>query len=146
MNEVEQKNITNNQSQADYTQSNVFIFDNRYDGITFTNATASAEVILKSGHILFKTAAGVVDILAAATGIADVVGIARMENDTTLADAASIDINMGVSGTISEENLELNGLTLDTLIPTTTRTLRDQLNSLGFHLSSGVENTKHDNS
>ena len=143
---VEQKNVTRNQSQADYTQSNVFIFDNRYQATVFNNVAAAAEFTIADGNLLYKTAAGEVDVATEAADIEAIVGIAAIETPVVVANAATLDINMGIQGTISEENLLLNGLTLETLIPTTQLTLRDHLQSLGFVLDLGVENTKHDNS
>jgi len=144
--DVEQKNVTRNQSTALYTLEHIFIFDNRYDEKTFNNTTATAQVTLLPGHLLFKLNATDVDLLDAAANIANVVGICAVAEENIVADAGTLPINMAIQGDIAEEGLVLTGgVTLDTVIPTTQLTLRDRLNELGFHLVSGVENTKHDN-
>ena len=143
---IEQKNITRNQSTLLVTLEQVFLFNNKYDPTTFDNTTAAAEVALVSGNLMFKLAAGTVDVLTEDTQIASVVGIAAVDGELVVADAATAAINIAISGEVAEEKIILpGGVTLDTVIPTTTLTLRDRLNELGFHLVSGVENTKHDN-
>ena len=143
---VEQKNVTRNQSTALYTLEHIFLFDNRYDEKTFNNTTATAQVTLLPGHLLFKLNATDVDLLDAAANIENVVGICAVAEENIVADAGTLPINMAIQGDIAEEGLVLTGgVTLDTVIPTTQLTLRDRLNELGFHLVSGVENTKHDN-
>ena len=144
-NTVSQVNNTRNQSTALFTADKVFLGNNDYDPITLTNAAAGAQVTLESGMLLYKTAAGVVDVNPAAANIANVVGILRMDSNVDLADAGSLAVNMAIRGDIAEEMLVLGTANLDTLIPTTQRTLRDHLNGLGFHLVAGVENTKFDN-
>jgi len=143
---VEQSNVTRNQSTATYTLESLFLFDNRYDEKTFNNTTAVAEVTLLPGHLLFKLSATDVDLLNGAANIANVVGIAAVGEENIVADAGTLNINMAIKGEVSEEGIILPaGVTLDTVIPTTQLTLRDRLNELGFHLVSGVENTKSDN-
>ena len=142
-----QVNVTKNQSTFLIEQKHVFLFDNKYDETIFNNTTASAEVTLTSGMLMFKLSATEVDVLAAAASIAAVVGIAAMDNDAVVADAGTQDINICIGGGIAEEGIVLpGGITLDTVIPTTQLTLRDRLNELGFHISSaGMEHTKFDN-
>jgi len=143
---VEQKNVTRNQSTALYTLEQVFLFNNKYDSATFDNTTAGAEVALVSGMLMFKLAADTVDVLEADTQIASVVGIAAVDGELVVANTATAAINIAISGEVAEEKIVLpGGITLDTVVPTTMITLRDTLNGLGFHLVSGVENTKHDN-
>lgn len=143
---VEQVNNTNNQSTAKYTFEQTFLGNNRFDEKTLTNTLASAEITLKTGQLIVKTAAAVVDVLDVAANIANVVGILLMDEDTAVADDASRTVNIATGGLVAEEMIILPaGITLDTVIPTTVLTLRDRLNELGFHLEAGVENTKFDN-
>lgn len=146
MNKVEQVNNTRNQSTALYTLEHIFLFNNRYDEKTFNNTTAGGDVTLTAGTLLFKLNATDVDALDVAANIANVVGVAAVGEENVLSDTDTLDINMAISGEIAEELIVLpGGVTLDTVIPTTTLTLRDRLNELGFHLVAGTENTKFDN-
>lgn len=143
---IEQVNITRNQSTLKVTLEHVFLFNNKYDERTLDNVTAGAQITLKIGNLLFKNAATTVDVLDAAANIDNIVGILALEDDVDLADTSTLDINMATQGTIAEEKIILpGGVTFDTVIPTTTRTLRDHLNSIGFHLETSSENTKFDN-
>lgn len=143
---VEQVNNTQNQSMAKYTHNHIFLGNNDYDEKVLTNTAQSAEITLKTGQLIMKSGASVVDVLDLAANIANVVGILTMGDDVALADDASLDVNIAIRGDIAEEQIILPAaITLDTVIPTTLRTLRDHLNSLGFHLIAGTENTKFDN-
>ena len=142
----EQVNVTGNQSTLKVSLAKIFLFDNRYDKKTLTNTAAAATITLKAGHLVHKSGATIVDLLDAAANIDNIVGIVALENDTDILNAASLDINIATEGTIAEEGIVLTGgVTLDTVIPTTNRTLRDHLFSIGFHLEASVENTKFDN-
>jgi hypothetical protein len=145
-NQIEQVNATRNQSMAKYTHDHVFLGNNDFDEKTLNNTTAAAEVTITSGTLLFKLSPTEVDVLDAAANIANVVGIAAMEADVAVANAATLDINVCLRGEVAEELIDLPaGVTLDTVIPTTQLTLRDRLNELGFHLVAGTNNTKFDN-
>lgn len=141
-----QVNVTRNQSTLLIDIKHIFLFDNRYDEKVFNNTTAAAEVTLKAGTLMFKLNATDVDVLDAAANIANVVGIAAVEGDVVVANAATANINIATQGTVAEGEIILpGGVTLDTVIPTTQLTLRDRLNELGFHLEAATENTKYDN-
>ena len=143
---VEQVNATNNQSALKVELTSIFLFGNQYDKRTLSNTTAGAQITAKAGNLLFKNAAATVDVLSVAANISSIVGILAIENDTDVANAGTLSVNMAVSGTIAEEKIILpGGITCDTVIPTTLITLRDHLNSLGFHLETSVDNTKFDN-
>lgn len=144
-NTITQVNATRNQSTANYVADHVFLGDNDYDEMALVNVTATAAVTLTSGMLVFKTAAGTVDVNPAAANIDSVVGVLRMDGDIEIADAGTMDVNVCLRGRIAEEMIVVGGITLATLIPTTFKTLRDKLNSLGFHLTNRVENTKQDN-
>jgi len=144
---IDQVNITRNQSTLKVTLEHVFLFDNRFDERVLHNTTATAEITIKAGDLLFKNAATTVDKLTDVDANIDkIVGIAAMESDVAVADTATLNINMGVEGTINENLINLPGtMTFDDVIPTTNLTLRDHLNQLGFHLETSSENTKFDN-
>lgn len=144
---IEQVNVTNNQSTLTIQFDQVFLFNNKYDERTLNNTTASGDITTKIGSLLFKNAATTVDILTDVDANIDkVVGILALVNDTVILDTESLDINMATQGEINENAIVLPGaMTFDDVIPTTTITLRDHLNSLGFHLTKSIENTKFDN-
>ena len=142
---VEQVNATNNQSTLKIEHKHVFLGNNKFDEIILSNDLETAEITLKSGLILIKTAAGEVDVLDVAANIVNVVGILKMDNEVALADAATRDVNYAIQGDIAEEHIDVSNVALNVVIPTTQRTLRDHLNGLGFHLAAGIENTKFDN-
>ncbi len=144
---IEQVNVTNNQSTLTIQFNQVFLFNNKYDERTLKNTTTSAEITTKIGSLLYKTAATEVDILTDVdANIASVVGVLALVNDTVMADNAELLVNMATQGELNEDAIVLPGtMTFDDVIPTTTITLRDHLNSLGFHLTKSIENTKFDN-
>lgn len=145
-NNIEQVNATRNQSIAKYTFDHIFLGNNDFEPASIDNQIAAGTITVRSGTLMFKNSATTVDKFSAATQIVDIVGIARMDEEVSILDDGTLDINIGIRGDIAEELIELpGGITLDTVIPTTNRTLRDHLNSLGFHLYAGVENTKFDN-
>ncbi len=144
---IEQVNVTRNQSMAKITLEHIFLFDNRYDKVTLGNVVAAGTIVLAAGDLLYKRTATLVDKLTDVdANIAAVVGIAAMEDDLSVLDTVQVAINMCVEGTIDEDKINLpGGMTLDDVIPTTNLTLRDHLNQLGFHLETGIDNTKFDN-
>lgn len=147
MSKIEQVNVTQNQSMLKITLEHIFLFNNKYDKVSFGNVVAAGEITLKAGDLIYKRTGTVVDKLTDVdANIAAVVGIAAMESDVVLADTNTLDINMCVKGVIAENLINLPGtMTFDDVIPTTTLTLRDHLNQLGFHLETSIDNTKFDN-
>lgn len=144
---IGQVNVTNNQSTLKISFEQVFLFNNKYDERTLHNTTAVADITTKIGSLLFKNAATTVDVLTDVdANIASIVGVLALVNDTVITNGSTLDINMATQGELNEDAIVLpGGMTFDDVIPTTTITLRDHLNSLGFHLTKSIENTKFDN-
>lgn len=142
-----QRNATRNQSTVDYSLENLFLFGNRYQTATFKNNTG-AEATFKSGFLVLRDTAAPANIIPAIAGatLANVVGILKLDSETTLADAGTVSANYCISGDIDVNLLQLPAtVTLDTVVGTTGKCLRDFLTDLGFVLKNIVENSKIDN-
>ncbi|MES2287260.1 MAG: hypothetical protein V4547_16330 [Bacteroidota bacterium] len=146
MSTVNQRNATRNQSTADFQSTiPVFIFNNRFTYGIFKN-TSGAELTLKRGMLVARSLTVVNGLIPVDdTNLADVVGIAAVEEDVVLANNASVNINMCVKGTVDGTALVLPAaVTLDTVEGN--KTLRDVLEAVGFHIdTTSVEHTKFDN-
>lgn len=145
-----QRNATRNQSTVDYSLENLFLFGNRYQTATFKNNTG-AEATFKSGFLVIRDTTAPANILPAVEGVdgadlANVIGILKLDSETTLADAGTTPANYCISGDIDVNLLQFPaGVTLDTVVGTTGKCLRDFLTDLGFVLKNVVENSKFDN-
>lgn len=132
---INQRNVTRNQSTADYSSKCIFLFDNRFMPIELT---LGAETELKEGMLVASTSSGTF-IPATDANLADVVGILKMDGDFT-APAGTINVNIGTKGTIDETGLELPGaVTLDTAVGN--KPLRMVLEGIGFHMEHTIEHT-----
>lgn len=141
--EISQRNVTRNQSTADYAVKRLFIFDNRFTEGIYKNNTL-VDITLKTGMLVARgaVAGGLIPITA--DNLANTIGIAAQEGDVLLAPNATSNINFCTKGTIMTNHLVLPaGVTLDTMVGN--KSLRDLLESIGFHLEFAVENTKFDN-
>lgn len=142
-----QRNSTRNQSTVDYSLENLFLFGNRYQTATFKNNTG-AEATFKSGFLVLRDTSAPANIIPAIAGatLANVVGILKLDSETTLADAGTTPANYCIGGDIDVNLLQLPAtVTLDTVVGTTGKCLRDVLTDLGFVLKNVVENSKIDN-
>ena len=142
---IEQRNVTRNQSTADYSVGKIFIWDNHYVPGVFKNTTG-AEMVIKDGSLLARSASVPNGFIAVTdANVADVVGVAKVEGSVTLAINGELYINSCTKGTIDGNliNLPAN-VTLNTIADG--KALRDILESIGLHVdTSAVENTKFDN-
>ena len=145
--EAKQRNATRNQSTVDYSLENLFLFENRYQTATFKNNTG-AGATFKSGFLVLRetgTPANIIPAIAGAT-LANVIGILKLDSETTLADAGTVSANYCIGGDIDVNLLELPAtVTLNTVVGTTGKCLKDFLTDLGFVLKNVVENSKIDN-
>jgi hypothetical protein len=145
--EAKQRNATRNQSTVDYSLENLFLFGNRYQTATFKNNTG-AGATFKSGFLVLRetgTPANIIPAIAGAT-LANVIGILKLDSETTLADAGTVSANYCIAGDIDVNLLELPAtVTLNTVVGTTGKCLKDFLTDLGFVLKNVVENSKIDN-
>lgn len=147
MTELNKRDVTRNQSTADYGQKRIFLFNNRYQEGTFKNNTGAAYT-LKPGTLVLRDTATPSQIIPAVAGatLANVIGIVKLDGEVAMATAETLDINFAISGDIDETHLELPaGVTLDTVPTDGSKTLRDILQGLGFVLQGSVQNTKYDN-
>ena len=136
----EQRNVTRNQSTADYSKSKIFIFDNRFHSGIFKNDTEDP-LTLRAGMLVCRDVATPDGLIpATSANLAKVVGIATSTLPELAADATST-INYGVKGTVDSNLIILPAtVTFNTTVGSVT--LRDFLEGLGFHLEASVENTK----
>lgn len=114
-----------------------------------TNLAATGTGALPVATITAGTA-GVANGLVPVTlaNVVDVVGILLMEDNepVTVATTTTLNVNYGLHGDVDETNIVLpEGMTLDTVPSGTTKTVRDILNALGFHLEFYTSTTKFDN-
>lgn len=144
--DVTTRNVTRNQSTADFSVKRFCIFDNRFVPGIFTNGSG-ASYDLVPGTLILRDTSKTNGFKAAVSGttLADVIGISVNEGTITLADAGTANINIVTSGTIDGTQLTFpGGVTLETVVGT--KTVKDILNALGLHIDqSTVENTNFDN-
>ncbi|QCW21730.1 hypothetical protein [Flavobacterium phage FCOV-S2] len=141
------RSATNNQSTVDYSVKSLFLFGNRYQTATFKNNTG-AKATFKSGFLVLRdttTPANVIPAIAGET-LANVIGVLKLNNETTLANNETTPANYCISGDIDVNLLQLpDTVTLDTVVGTTGKCLRDFLTDLGFVLKNVTENSNFDN-
>lgn len=145
-----QRNATRNQSTVDYSLENLFLFGNRYQTATFKNNTG-AEATFKSGFLVIRETGTPANILPAVAGesgadLSKVIGILKLDSETTLANNGTTPANYCIGGDIDVNLLQLpSGVTLNTVVGTTGKCLKDALTDLGFVLKNVTENSKIDN-
>lgn len=141
-----QRNATRNQSTVDYSIENIFMYGNRYQTATLNNNTGG-EATFTDGFLVLRntsTPAQIIPAIAGAT-LANVIGVLKTDQ-ITLADAGTASVNYAIGGDIDISLLQLPAtVTLDTVVGTTGKCLRDFLTDLGFVLRNVTENSKFDN-
>lgn len=143
--EITQRNATRNQSTADFTRKNLFLFGNRYSEAIFSN-NSGAVLTAKAGILVRRDVLNVGKLLPAIAGatLADVVGILNVEGEVVLAIAEDINCNYCLKGDVDAGLLVLPaGVTLNTVVGN--KILKDILTDLGFVLSNVTENSQYDN-
>jgi hypothetical protein len=142
---VNQTNVTRNQSTATYEKKKVFIFDNRYIEGNIYNASEEDPIVFKPFSLVRRNTTNnhFIPAISGAT-LADVIGISTNDSDITVEAEGTAYINVCTKGTIDSQYLSLpSGVTLDTTVGN--KKLRDVLEAIGFHFEVGVEHTKFDN-
>lgn len=141
--DVNQRNVTRNQSTADYSTSKLFIFDNRYKEGTYINSTAGAQTH-ERGNLMTRDAQGRL-VNATVDTLADIVGVSAFEGKIEAVASQSFVINICTKGTIDGTLLKLPAtVTLQTVVGE--KLLTDVLEDLGLHVdTSAKQNTKFDN-
>lgn len=145
MENIDQRDVTRNQSTADFSSNRVFLFDNTFHEGVFKNDTLG-EITLKEGSFVRRdpaNAAQLIPVIAGAT-LPNVLGIVKLDEDVVLQASETVNINYGIDGDIDETYLELPAtVTLDTIEGA--KTFKDHLHALGFSLKASDQNTKFDN-
>lgn len=144
---IEAVGQTNNQAHFKYDYSKIFIFDNRYEKVTFRNLTAGAldypvGTVLGMIHATGK----VTNLKSGATDGSELpIGILATEI-TQLGATSDVEVNMCTSGDVEESKLVFDGSD-DLTTVVADRRLRERLaaDTVGIVLKSGTELTNFDN-
>jgi len=143
-NQTNLRDVTRNQSTLDIAFRHAFLFNNKYDIATFSNATATEFTLQQL--TLVKRAANGVDVIPVegATDLASVIGIVSTEGDVIVPANGTAEITFCHGGIINKDYLILpTGVTFTTVAAG--KSLTDILQGIGFSLEGVVENTKFDN-
>jgi hypothetical protein len=141
-----QRNATRNQSTVDYSIENIFLYGNRYQTATLLNNTG-ASATFSDGFLVLRNTSTPAQIIPAVSGatLANVIGVLKTDS-LTLADAGTAPVNYAICGDIDVNLLQLPAtVTLNTVVGTTGKCLRDFLTDLGFVLRNVTENSQFDN-
>jgi len=139
------RNGTRNQSTADYSRYNVFVFGNRYYDTTVINKDA-VDIVMEEGILVKRDSADPtrVEPIILTADLSKVIGITATRGEVTMAQNDTLAINYAHSGDIDGSLLRLpEASTLNTMVGD--ETLKDLLTSRGFHILEVTENSKFDN-
>lgn len=141
--DVNQSNVTRNQSTATYTSSSLILFEPKYGPEVVYKNTTAASLEAKSGLLVVRDVSTTGQLKSAtAANLADVVGVLLINDTKTLANNATVNAQYLIGGEIDATQLILPAnVTLDTVVGTT-KFLRDILTDLGFKLQNIVEHSK----
>lgn len=136
---------TRNQSTLDYTLRRVFIFNNRFEQATITNATA---VNLQSGMLVTRSAtvAGGIELLTDIANIDKVIGILNVDpyiDNVPLKAGDTMGVTYCVSGSVDGTKLVSSAnVALDLTVVTDGKSTLDYINALGIYTDiTAVEHT-----
>ena len=136
---------TRNQSTADFSRHNLFVFGNRYYEATFLNKEI-ADVTLEAGVLVMRDVADATKVLPIVleADLAKCIGVANIRGEVVLAQNDTANGTFAINGDVDGGLLVLpEASTLQTIVGT--GTLKDFLTSLGFHILNVTENSKFDN-
>ena len=148
MSQISQIEQTRNQSIVNYDVSKLALGDNEFVSADYT---ASGDTTLAQGLVLGKVAAtGALVALAptATDGSQFPYGVLYLglHESVTILDGESETLTLINKGRVAESKLSFPaGVTIDTVIDSDDRTVKDYLNSLGLILEGGTELTAVDN-
>jgi hypothetical protein len=136
---------TRNQSTADFSRHQLFIFGQRIVDATFSNNTGG-ELTAEAGILVVRnvTTNNIEPVADNLSNAANIIGILDVTGEVVMADADTLTAHYALKGDIDASELVLPGVTtLDTTVGA--KNLRDILTSLGFVLFNVIENSKFDN-
>mgnify|MGYP003634981798 CR=1 FL=1 len=145
MSSITTVNQTENQVQFNIDQSKMFIWDNRYENVTFRNLTGGT-LSYAVGTVLGRISATgkVTEMKSAATDGSELpIGILATVI-TDLATVSDVVINMCTAGDVAEEKLIFNGADVITTAEQA-RIYRDWLQLAGIKAVLGTDLTGFDN-
>ena len=137
---------TENQLNLDRDQSKVFLGNNRYESITYTNSTG-VDVVFVEGTLVGRIAATQL-LLPLASGAADGSQFPKgvSAQNKTVADGATVELSVCVEGDVAEGKVVFQGADdMDTVV--SLKSLRDRIASdtVGINLVDAVSMTEFDN-
>lgn len=145
MQTISTRNVTRNQSTADYQQERVFLGSNDFQEAVFLNDTG-AELVLESGLLVKRDTTTPGQIIPAVTGVtlADIIGVVMINGTVTLADDETAQVNYAINGDVDSGLLIApDTVTLDTVVGN--KSVKDILTTAGFNPKAVTELTQFDN-
>lgn len=143
-----QVNATRNQSTFNYSQVKPFIFNNRFIETKLVNTSSAAALDVNPFIIVAQhtTAGTVVPAVGGEnSNLPLIVGIAKYPGGSIPA-SGQLNINVCTKGTIDPSFITLpSGVTWDTAVSSGGKTLRNYMESIGFHFEAATEHTYLDN-
>lgn len=137
---------TQNQLNTNYDFSKLFLWNNRYESVSYTNGGGST-VTIEAGTLFGRiNASGKVQPLVAAASDGSQFPAGILAQQIVVPAGATINVSMCVSGDVAEELILFNAAeTFSTVV--SGQTLRQLIasNTVGIKLVSAVENTAFDN-
>ena len=140
-----QRGATRNQSTVDYTQEVLFFGGVKSRDAVFLNNTG-ADLDVEQGILVLRdvtTPGQIIPAIAGAT-LANVIGVLRVEGVTSLADAASMEVNYATSGEFDSGLIVFPAtVNLDTTVGA--KHLLDVITGLGFDPKDYTDSSIFDN-
>lgn len=146
---MSQEEVLNNgqQSITNTDLSKIFVFNNRYETMSFTNDDVYDDVQLQAGMVMGRIASTnkVVQLVKGASdGSQYPIGV--LLNDLLVQEGDTVNVSVCVSGDVAEEKLIfLSGTALTDVVES--KTIRDRIGSdtVGIKLVAATELTGYDN-
>jgi len=138
---------TNNYLHTDYDVSKIFVFGNRYEKNTLTNASGGVKSFLPGTLLGRITASGKLVPLASAAVDGSEIPVGILKTSVVdLADATDSEVNVCIAGDVVEAKIIFDGAdTVDTVVDG--RPLKDRIaaDTMGIKLVDSFELTGTDN-
>ncbi len=136
-----------NNLQVNYDFEKIFLFNNNYISVQYTNPSATEVATLNAGLVVGRVSASrlILPLVGTATdGSQYVLGI--LASTVQVAPSATLTVNVCIEGDVNEAAVTFAGAqTYDTVV--SGRVLRDKIaaETAGIRLTGTIENTAFDN-
>lgn len=138
---------TSNYLHTDYDVSKIFVFGNRFEKATLTNASGAVKSFLPGTLMGRITASGKIVPLASASVDGSEIPVGILKTSVTdLADATDSEVNICIAGDVVSAKIIFDGAdTVDTVVDG--RPLKDRIaaDTMGIKLVDSFELTETDN-